>query len=71
MLINKVIFSWQSPDSMEEINKITTLDPFRECNCCDYSEFEQHPQLKEYVFNDELQALKNGDADYIAFRLDY
>lgn len=71
MIINKVIFSWQDPDDMEEINTITTIDPFRECNCCDYSNFEQYPQLKKFISDEELQALKNGDADYIAFRIDY
>lgn len=71
MNINKVIFSYQDPDNMEEINKITSLDPFKECNCCGYDDFEEYPQLKQYVTDEELQALKNGDADTIAFRLDY
>lgn len=71
MIINKIIFSYQDPDNMETINTITSLDPFKEINCCDYSEFEQYPQLKQYVTDEELQALKNGDADTIAFRLDY
>lgn len=71
MIINKIIFSYQDPDNMETINTITSLDPFKEINCCDYSEFEQYPQLLEFTTEEELQALKNGDADYIAFRLDY
>ncbi len=69
-MINKVITSFQDVDDMEEINIITGLNRFNTDNWCDISEFEEHPELKMYISDEEFNALKNNEADYIAFRID-
>ena len=69
-MINKVITSFQDVDDMEEINRITGLNLFNTDNWCDLSEFEEHPELKMYVGDEEFNLLKNKEADYIAFRID-
>lgn len=71
MIIDKVIVSLQELDTMEEINKITGLNVFDTDNWCDLSQFEQYPKLRKYITKEELKALKDKKADYIAFRLDY
>ena len=68
--IYKVIQCLKDPDTMEEINKITGLDAFRECNWCDYYVFDLKPELLGYITKEEWQLLLTGQADYIAFRLD-
>ncbi len=69
-MINKVITSFKDVDKMEEINKITGLSLFNTDNWCDLSKFEEHEELQNYITENEFDALKNGNADYIAFRLD-
>ncbi|DAB16879.1 TPA: hypothetical protein CPT98_07160 [Candidatus Gastranaerophilales bacterium HUM_19] len=71
MIIDKVITIWLDSDAMEEINKITGIDAFSTDNWVDYSVVEGYSDLKQYVTNENLEALKNGKADYIAFRIDY
>ena len=71
MYINKVITSLQEPDIMEKINIITGLDIFNTDNWCDLSQFKETPQLKMYITDEEFNALKEGRAEYIAFRIDY
>ena len=66
MIINKVITSTQEPDNMERINTITGLNIFDTDNWCDLSQFEQYPKLRKYITNEELKALKEGKAEYIA-----
>lgn len=69
-MIDKVITSLQDADNMQEINIITGLDMCSTDNWVDYSSFEEYPKLKKFVSKDELNALKNKDADFIAFRFD-
>lgn len=69
-MIDKVITSFQDVDKMEEINRITGLSLFNNDNWCDLSEFEEHEELQNFITKNEFDALKNGNADYIAFRLD-
>lgn len=70
MIINRVITSYQAPDDMEKINELTDLNIFATDNWVDYSVFEDEPKLKKFVEQEKLDALRNGEADYIAFRLD-
>ena len=70
MQIDKVIVSLQEPDKMEEINTITGLNVFDTDNWCDISQFEVYPKLKKYITKEELKALKDKSADYIAFRIE-
>lgn len=69
-MIDKVITSLQDADNMQKINIITGLDMCSTDNWVDYSSFEEFPKLKKFVSKDELKALKNKDADFIAFRFD-
>ncbi|MCD7740502.1 MAG: hypothetical protein LUH11_04050 [Candidatus Gastranaerophilales bacterium] len=69
-MINKVITSLQDCDFMEQINTITGLNIFSTDNWVDIEKFEEHPELKKFITNEEFTALLNGNADYIAFRLD-
>ena len=71
MIIDKVIMSLQKPDDMETINSITGLDFDNTDNWVDYAVFEEHPKLKKFIDKEELKALKEGKADYVAFRIDY
>ncbi len=70
MYINKVITSLQEPDNMEKINTITGLNVFDTDNWCDLSQFEDIPELKKFIREEEFLALKDRKADYIAFRID-
>ncbi len=70
MKTDKVITSLQDWEDMEEINTITGLNIFSTDNWVDIGEFEEHPELKKFITEEELTALTNGNADYIAFRLD-
>ncbi len=70
MHINKVITSFQDVDSMENINILTGLDEFSTGNWCDLGEFEEIPELNKFITEEELLALKDNSAEYIAFRLD-
>lgn len=63
--------SLQKPYDMEKINRITGIDSFSTDNWVDYSVIEAFPDLKQFLKNEELEALQNRKADYIAFRLDY
>ena len=47
MIINKVIVSYQNPDNMEQINKLTSLDFDHTDNWVDYSTFEIDDKTKE------------------------
>ena len=78
---DKVKAIYLDPDDMEIVNLTTGIDPFRECNWCDLSEFERIDEaindgddtkttLKNFVSDDTYKALKEGVIDYIAFRLD-
>ena len=69
-MIDKVITSLQDADNMQEINLITGLDMCSTDNWVDLSTFEENPELQQFISADELKALKNKDADYIAFRFD-
>ena len=69
-MIDKVITSRQKPDDMEVINDITGLEFWNTDNWCDLGEFEEYPELEQFVEKEELNALKDGKADYIAFRID-
>lgn len=71
MYIYKVITSSQEPDNMERINTITGLNVFDTDNWCDLSQFEDTPELKKFITDEEFKALNEGKADYIAFRIDY
>ena len=68
--IFKVITNYKEWEKMEEINNITGVEPFDTDNWCDMDQFELHPELKKYVSEEEFEALKNGQTDYIAFRID-
>ena len=68
--IFKVITSYKEWEDMEEINNITGVEPFDTDNWCDMDQFELHPELKKYVSEEEFEALKKGQTDYIAFRID-
>jgi hypothetical protein len=70
-MIDKVIMSLQKPDDMETINLITNLDFDSTDNWADLQTFEENPELKKFITDEEFNALKNKDADYIAFRIDY
>ena len=70
-MIDRVIMSLQKPYDMEKINRITGIDSFSTYNWVDYSFIEAFPDLKQFLKNEELEALQNRKADYIAFRLDY
>ena len=70
-MIDRVIMSLQKPYDMEKINRITGIDSFSTDNWVDYSVIEAFPYLKQFLKNEELEALQNRKADYIAFRLDY
>ena len=69
-MIDRVIMSLQKPYDMEKINRITGIDSFSTDNWVDYSVIEAFPDLKQFLKNEELEALQNRKADYIAFRLD-
>lgn len=69
-MIDKVITSLQDADNMQEINLITGLDMCSTDNWVDLSTFEENPELQQFISADELKALRNKDADYIAFRFD-
>lgn len=71
MIINKVIMSLQKPNDMEEINSITSVDYDSTDNWVDYFTFEENPELQQFISTEELKALQNKEADYIAFRIDY
>ena len=70
MIIDKVIVSYQQPDDMEAINRITGLEYDNTDNWVDYGTFKEHPILNKFVEEEEGIALKNGTADFIAFRID-
>ena len=67
-MIDKVITSLQDADNMQEINLITGLDMCATDNWVDLSTFEENPELQQFISEDELKALRNKDADFIAFR---
>lgn len=69
-MIDKVITSLQDADNMQEINLITGLDMCSTDNWVDLATFEENPELQQFISADELKALRNKDADYIAFRFD-
>lgn len=70
-MIDKVIMSLQKPDSMEQINSITDLHFDATDNWVDLQTFEEKTELKKFITDKEFNALKNKDADYIVFRIDY
>lgn len=71
MLINKVVRNYQDPDSMEAINKLTGMSAFETENWCDWDNFKEYPKLKKYITSEKAMALRTGEIDYIAFKLDY
>ncbi len=70
VVIFKVITSDQKWENMEQINNITGVEPFDTDNWCDLDQFELHPELKTFISEEEFQALKDNQADYVAFRID-
>ena len=70
MYINKVITSFQDVESMENINILTGLDEFSTDNWCDLGQFEEVPELRKFITDEEFQALKDKSAEYIVFRMD-
>ena len=64
--IFKVIPSYKEWEEMEEIG----VEPFDTDNWCDKDQFELHPELRNFVTEEEFEAIKNGQTDYIAFRID-
>lgn len=69
------------PEDMETVNISTGIDEFSTDNWCDLSEFERVEEdikngdsdktsLKNFVQDTEYEALKNGEIDYIVFRID-
>jgi len=71
MVIDKVIMSLQKPDDMEQINRLTDLEYDNTDNWVDLQTFQEHPELKKFIDEEEFNALKSGEADYIVFRIDY
>lgn len=69
-MIDKVITSLQDADNMQEINLITGLDLCSTDNWVDLPTFEENPELQKFISAEELKALRNKDADYVAFRFD-
>ncbi len=70
MQIDRVIQVSVEPDLMEEINKITGLDEFATDNWCNLEQFYNYKALPEFINDEQFEALKTGEADYIAFRID-
>ena len=68
--IDKVIMSLQDVDNMEKINDLTEVSFDTTDNWIDFSTIEDIPELKEFITDEEYNALKNKEADFIAFRLD-
>jgi len=70
--IDRVIVILEDPDSMEKIGALTGISDSSSSDIwCDFSDFEEYPELKDFISSYEFEALKNGQADYIAFRMDY
>ena len=69
-VIDKVIMSLQESDDMERINSITGISYDNTDNWVDIETIEENPELKQYISEDEYDAMLNGEADYIAFRID-
>ena len=67
MRIVKVILNFHDYDEMEKINKITGANEFNDENWVDLEIIEANPELLNYVSEEEINALKNGDADHIVF----
>lgn len=70
MVIFKVIPSYKDWEELEKINKIIGGEPFDTEHWCDKYEFEEKPDLKNFIEEEEFQAIQDGTADYVAFRLD-
>lgn len=70
-MVDRVITSMQKPDAMEQINTITGMNVFVTDNWVSFSTFEDNPELKNFVSDYEYDELQNGNADYIAFRIDF
>lgn len=70
MYINRVITNSQDVESMENINILTGLDEFSTDNWCDLGQFEEVPELRKFITDEEFQALKDKSAEYIVFRMD-
>lgn len=68
--IDRVITKRLKPEKMQEVNKITQIDIFASDNWCNKWQFDETPQLAEFVTTAELFAIQNNNADYIAIRLD-
>lgn len=68
--IDKVITKLLKPEQMQTVNKITQIDIFASDNWCGKGQFEETPQLAEFITTAELFAIQNNNADYITFRLD-
>lgn len=71
MIAYKVVPVYLDPDQMEEVNIMTGLDAFRECNWCDLDAFIDHPDLTKYVGHEDYKRIRSGKIDFVAFRLDY
>ncbi|MBR1775958.1 hypothetical protein IJ750_02650 [bacterium] len=67
MRIVKVILNFHDYDEMEIINKITGANEFNDENWVNLEIIEAHPELLKYIPDEQINALKNGDADHIVF----
>lgn len=67
MRIVKVILNFQDYDEMEKINKITGANEFNDENWVDLEVIEAHPELLDYIPDEQIESLKKGDADHIIF----
>ncbi len=78
--IDRVITVYLDPDKMEEVNIASGfgVSEFETSNWCDLSVFEYDATLDkdtkkliDYITPEQYKALKDGQADYIVFKLDY
>ena len=67
MRIVKVILNFHDYDEMEIINKITGANEFNDENWVNLEIIEAHPELLKYIPDEQINVLKNGDADHIVF----
>ncbi len=67
---DKVVTVQLDPDTMEELNWLTGINPFGTDNWVSKAGFEDYPNIKKLVSDEQYNAIMEGDIDYIAFRID-
>lgn len=67
---DKVKVVYLDPELMGMLNLQTGIDEFETDNWCDKSEFERVPSINEFITEEQKEAIRNGEIDYIAFRID-